>query len=293
MNSRRADPSILPVEPAATSARRGWVGLEAVHFRATPAFELDDIVPTHHTLALFVRPPGQFDLRLEGVTRHIPPSAGSIIVVPAGVSIRARSSGHTDVLHVYLEPAVVGRVAAEAFELDPARVSIPALDGLQHRQLRWALLAVNDELGAEGSGDRLVVESLANVLAVHLIRNACALRPARRADGALSRAKLQTVIEYIGEYLDTDLTVAQMAAVVHLSAYHFARQFKAATGVPPHQYVVARRVERAQQLMRHSDLPLADIAASAGFSDQSKLSTHFKRAVGLTPRQFRKSARIA
>ncbi len=289
-----ADPNILPVEPAATSARRGWVGLDAAHFRATPAFELDDAVPTHHTLALFVRPPEQFDVRFDGVTRHIPPSAGSIIVVPAGVSIRARSSGHTDVLHIYLKPAVVARVAAEAFELDPARVSILPLDSVQHPQLRSVMLAVDDELSAMGGGDRLVTESLATVLAVHLLRNACALRPpARRTDGVLSRAKLQVVIEYIDEYLDTDLTVAQLAAVVHLSAYHFARQFKAATGVPPHQYVVARRVERAQQLIRHSELPLVDIAASAGFSDQSKLSTHFKRAVGLTPTQFRKSARIA
>jgi len=63
--------------------------------------------------------------------------------------------------------------------------------------------------------------------------------------------------------------------------------------VPPHQYLLARRVDRAQQLMCDCDLPLVDIAASAGFSDQSKLCTYFKRAVGLTPRQFRKSARIA
>ncbi len=77
------------------------------------------------------------------------------------------------------------------------------------------------------------------------------------------------------------------------SAYHFARQFRAATGVPPHQYVVTRRVERAHQLLRTSDLSLADIAASAGFSDQSKFSTHFKRVLGVTPRQFRASAKIA
>jgi AraC family transcriptional regulator len=156
------------------------------------------------------------------------------------------------------------------------------------------MLAVSDELSVEGGGDRLAAESLTNLLAVHPIGNAAALRPpARRTDSALPRTKLHAVLEYIDEYLDTDLTLAQLAATVHLSAYHFARQFKAATGVPPHQYVLTRRVERAQQLLRKTDLPLVDIAASAGFSDQSKLSAHFKRVVGLTPRQFRKSARIA
>jgi hypothetical protein len=67
---------------------------------------------------------------------------------PAGNPVRARSSGQKDELYVFLEPGVVGQVAAEAFELDPPRVSIPPLDGLQHPQLRAAMLAVNDELTA-------------------------------------------------------------------------------------------------------------------------------------------------
>ena len=79
-----------------------------------------------------------------------------------------------------------------------------------------------------------------------------------------------------------------MAAVARLSPYHFARQFKAATGLPPHQYVIARRVERARQLLqRRGDLSLAEVAARAGFSDQSQFSHHFKRLVGVTPGQFR------
>jgi len=286
---------ILPFEPAETSVRRGWVGLEVVHYRATPAFEIDYAGQTHHGFTLFARPPDQFAIRFEGVTRHIPPSAGSIILVPAGVPVRARSSGFKDVLHVFMEPGVVERVAAEAFELDPARLSIPPLDGLHHHQLRAAMLAVRDELTVAGGRDRLAIESLANLLAVHLLRHASALRPpARRKEGALPRAKLNAVVEYIDAYLDTNLTLAELAKAVHTSAYHFARRFKAATGLPPHQYVVARRIERAQQLLRESDdLPLAEIASGVGFSDQSQLSTHFKRVVGVTPTQFRKSAKIA
>lgn len=74
----------------------------------------------------------------------------------------------------------------------------------------------------------------------------------------------------------------------------FARQFKTTTGLPPHQYVIARRVERAQQLLRgDGDLGLAEVALRVGFSDQSQFSFHFRRIVGVTPRQFRISARIA
>ena len=155
--------------------------------------------------------------------------------------------------------------------------------------------AVDAELTAGAAGGRLAAESLANVLAVHLIRHVLApRRPARGRDGALPRGKLRAVVEYIEDHLDAGLTLEQMAAVAHLSPYHFARQFKAATGLPPHQYVIARRVERAQQLLHPDrDLSLAEIAARAGFSDQSQFSHHFKRLVGVTPGQFRLSARIA
>ena len=82
--------------------------------------------------------------------------------------------------------------------------------------------------------------------------------------------------------------------MARLSPYHFARQFKTATGLPPHRYVIMRRVERARQLLQAAtDLSLAEVALRAGFSDQSVFCLHFKRLVGVTPRQFRMSARRA
>jgi AraC family transcriptional regulator len=286
---------ILPFEPAASSDRLGWVGLEAAHYPEAPASELDQPVLTHHMLVLFARPPEELDLRYEGVKRHVPPPAGAISLLPAGSPARWRWSGRNDTLHIYLEPGLVARVAAEAFELDPARLTVPPLDGLHLPQLRAAMLGVNDALMADAAGGgRLAAESLANVLAVHLIRNASGPRPpAGRSDGALPPGKLRAVVEYIEEHLDASPTLEQMAAVAHLSAYHFARQFKTATGLPPHQYVIMRRVKRAKRLLQGGGLSLVEVAAGAGFTDQSKFSHHFKRLVGVTPRQFRRSARIA
>jgi AraC family transcriptional regulator len=155
--------------------------------------------------------------------------------------------------------------------------------------------AVDAELTAGGAGGRLAAESLADVLAVHLIRHVLAPRRlARGRDGTLPRGRLRAVVEYVEEHLDTGPSLEQMAAVARLSPYHFARQFKAATGVPPHQYVITRRVERAKELLQAgADLSLAEVASRAGFSDQSVFCRHFKRAVGVTPGQFRTPARIA
>jgi AraC family transcriptional regulator len=279
----------------AASDRRRWVGLEALRYRDQPPNEAFQPPLTHHSLVLLLATPKEFELQCDGVNRVAPPRTGSILVVPAGTPARWRWSSHTDSLHVFLEPGLVARVAAEAFELDPARASVPPLDGLDLPQLRAAMLAVNDELTADAAGGRLAAESLANVMAVHLIRNASAPRPpARRRDGVLPPGKLRAVVEYIEGHLDAGLTLAQLAAAAHLSAYHFARQFKAATGLPPHQYVIARRVERAKQLLQGSgDLSLAEVAAEAGFSDQSQFSHHFKRLVGVTPGQFQAPARTA
>src|SRR5262249_4080734 len=148
-------------------------------------------------------------------------------------------------------PGLVARVAAEACDLDPARLTVPPLDALDLPHLRATMLAVDGELTTGGAGAPLAAESLAHVLAGHLIRHLVAPRRlARGRDGTLPRGRLRAVVEYIEEHLDPGPTLQQMAAVAHLSPYHFARQFKAATGLPPHQYVILRRVERAKQLLQ-------------------------------------------
>jgi AraC family transcriptional regulator len=297
---RRGDPvgpldwcNVRPFDPARASDRLGWVGLKAARCHAQPSFERNVPALALHRLVFVSRPPEKLDLRYEGVMRHVPPPAGSILLVPAGSPARVRSSGCADALHIFLEPRLLARVAAEAFDLDPARLTVPPLDGLDLPPLRAAMAAVDVELASGGAGGRLAAESLANVLAVHLIRHVLSPRqPARRRDGTLPRGRLRAVVEYIEGHLDTNPTLEQMAAVARLSRYHFARQFKSATGLSPHQYVISLRVERAKQLLQGGDLSLAQVAARTGFSDQSMFCQHFKRRVGVTPGKFQPPARI-
>src|SRR5262249_19363527 len=114
--------------------------------------ELDPPRITHHRQVLFARAPEELDLRHEGVKRHVPPPAGSISVVPAGSPALLHWSGREDTLHIHLEPGLVARVAAEAFDLDPARLTVPPLDGLDLPHLRAAMGAVDAELTAGGGG---------------------------------------------------------------------------------------------------------------------------------------------
>jgi AraC family transcriptional regulator len=286
--------TIGPYKPSAASDRLGWAGLQAVRYREATECEIDVPPLSHHSLVLITRPPEELNLRYEGIKREIRPNAGSINLVPAGSKALWRWSGVKDSLHIYLEPQLLTRVSSEEFGLDPARIDVPLMVGADLPHVRAAMLAVDSELTSGGAGGRLAAESLANVLAVQLIRHVSTPHLIRRTDGSLPRKKLAAVVEYIMENLDANPTLEEMAAVVHLSPFHFARQFKTATGLPPHQYVIARRIERAKKLMREEDdLSLAQVALNVGFSDQSQFTNHFKRMIGVTPGQFRMSARIA
>ena len=288
---------LVPVEPTAASERLGWTGLEAAQFNAVAGTEFERPALTHHLLLLHTGLPDDLDLRYEDVKRRRPPPLGSISVVPAGMPTRWRWRGTKSSLHVYLEPELVGRIAAEAFGLDSARWMLPPLDSLALPQLRDALLAVNAELTAGGAGGPLAAESLANILAVHLIRHIVAPgRAVHGRDRILTRGRLRAQLDNIEEHLDAAPTLTAIAVVARLNPYHFARQFKAATGLPRPTSTSSRvsALSEAKHLLgAGTDFSLADVAARAGFYDQSQFSYHFKRLVGVTPSQFRKPSRIA
>jgi len=282
----------VPFKADATSERLGWVGLQAARYLTAPiASEIHPPAVTHHTLFLSVRPPEELDLEYEGVKRHVPPPAGAISAIPAGSPSRWRWTGRFGSLVIFLRPELVARVAAEAFDLDPARLTVPPLDGLDLPQLRNVMQVVDAELMADSVGGPLAAELLANLLAVHLIRHALApRRTARSPDGLMPQRRLRAVVEYIESHVNASPSLEQMAAIAQISPHHFARQFKAKTGLPPHQFVIVRRVERAKELLRGScELSLAQVAFRAGFVCQSHLNKHFKRLVGITPKQFRQS----
>jgi AraC family transcriptional regulator len=93
--------------------------------------------------------------------------------------------------------------------------------------------------------------------------------------------------EYVEEHLGENLSLAALAGAVGLSPYHFARLFRASTGLSPHQYVIRRRVERARLLLASTDRSLASIAQDVGFVSGSHLATHVKRLLGVPPSRLR------
>jgi AraC family transcriptional regulator len=157
-------------------------------------------------------------------------------------------------------------------------------------------IALSLAVAAESPGpkDALLMEHLGLSLACCVVKLLGARLPAvpLPAPHALEPQRLRRVVDYVEcQLAKADLSVEELAAIAHLSPYHFSRAFRAATGRAPHRFVLERRVQRAQLLLADGGDTLADIAYATGFSSQAHFSSMFRRHTGMTPRQYRQSVR--
>lgn len=265
-----------------------WNGVRITHWSAPPG-ELTEHTYSDHEINIPLS--GNFTSIKHtsvGNRRHCHGDAGAVCIMPAGQPIAARWRDEVDCVTISLKPVLIAR--AVSGEHSPARVELTeTYDAEDHliRQIGLALLAEavsNEPLG------RLYAESLANTLAMHLVRRYSVARLRQHNfRGGLTGNRLRRAAEFINEHLGQDLTLADIAESAGLSQYHFARAFKQTTGLTPQQYVTDRRVERAKYLLTKSDLPLVEVAASVGFKNQSHFTTLFRRFTHSTPKAWRET----
>jgi AraC family transcriptional regulator len=137
------------------------------------------------------------------------------------------------------------------------------------------------------------LESLAGVLSVHLAAHHCELHAPAPESVGLPRHKLNRVLGFIAENIAEPVHIRDLSAMVHMSLHHFARMFKHAVGMPPHLYITLERVQLAKALLRDTEMPLVEVAASVGFQTQGHFTAVFHRYAGITPRGFRLCSRAA
>jgi AraC family transcriptional regulator len=128
------------------------------------------------------------------------------------------------------------------------------------------------------------VEAIGQTFVMHIAK----LELTRSTANALPKWRLKRVEEYIAAHLGETMSLANLAAAAGLSRMHFARQFRAATGLRPHEYVLIRRIESAKSLLSNTRMPLVDVALTTGFQTQSHFSTVFKHLTQETPARWRR-----
>jgi AraC family transcriptional regulator len=280
---------------AALSSRQlGWDGILLEQHRygsiSDKIEEKELPALSDHWLILPMGPPSYVSQKSDDLWLESTFQQGDSLLVPAEQPSYWRCPGSKAVqteLSIHLQPKLVKQVA-EASGMVTTQFNFVNRFGQQDLNLQHIAMLLLAEVRSGGMMGQLYVESLTQVLVIHLLRHyAKSIQIVTSENRSLTRAQLQQAIDYIHAHLDRDLSLVEMAAVINISPTYFASLFKRAIGNSPHQYVIQQRVERAKLMLSKTDLAIADIALQVGFSSQSHLTQQFKRFTGMTPKQVR------
>jgi AraC family transcriptional regulator len=275
----------------AHSPDAGWSSLYAVMMEEAP-FEAAEAAIEHPSFIYHISRPTEILRRMDGCTEQrgvIEPRR--LTLTPGDLATFWKHSGHPEMLQVYLRRSVFTDAAGELFGADADTVELLPRFAILDPFLEQLAMAIVTALQSGECEDGLYIDTLSQMTAVHLARtHSTASKTIRMPTQQVSSWKMRRLREYIEHNLDKELSLAAMASEVFVSPLYLPRAFKSAFGQSPHQYVLARRVERAKELLRNTDMPVVDISLATGFSSQSHLSNWFLRAVGMSPAAYRRQA---
>lgn len=255
------------------------LGMNArVRFRTDPAGVIEVPARDHPVVLIHVGPSVYIHCR-RGPWNHSGLGVhGDIDIIPAGIPARweMKETDRVILLDVESPMEVLNRFQ------------------IRDRQLETLGQMMNMETDAGNPHGRLYLDNLGSSVAEHLAARYSSSSPPAPSKGGLG-GQLRRVIAYVEDNLSKDLSLKELAGVAGVSVSHIKTTFRESVGMPVHQYVIQRRVDRAQMLLREQKLPISRIAAETGFSHQSHLSYHLRRMLGVSPsesaRRFRESQR--
>jgi AraC family transcriptional regulator len=276
-----------PQLPKATTRKRGWGGVTVdLH---GPYFNCSESYPglDHHVICYCPSGSSTLVQIRDGRTHEAVVSAGMSYLMPAGCDSKWEGdSGLSARLRI---PASLITSAAEQIGgRSASRVEIRNLFEVRDPMVERLALMLLDEMNLQPHPAQVfIVDAVSAALAVHMLRryNAFDADELHR-EASFARKELEKLTTYVEDNLDRPIGLAELAAVVNVSRFHFTRLFKRSTGSTASSFVEKCRIRRARTLIAETDLSLAQIAAETGFADQSHFTRRFHRHVGCTPAVF-------
>jgi AraC family transcriptional regulator len=238
-------------------------------------------------VSLHIGPSVAVDCRRAGQRHRGTTIHGDLEIIPPNLGGVWEIKSPDTALVIGLKLGVLQRMVEESGG-DPQKLQVfnrfQARDA-QIEHIGWALKAEMENGYPSG---RSYMDALATGLATRIVRNHSSLaRPHRPLRAAMPARRLKAVLGYIEDNLGRDLGLGEIAAAAGLSVSHFKTLFRKSLGMPPHQYLLRRRVERAAMQLRSGNMPIGQIALENGFCHQSHLALHTRRVLGVTPQELR------
>ena len=277
---------IFERSPLLSSVSNQWPGILIAYDYFLPC-QMPEVCSKQHGVAIFLDVPKPARVRrmIDEHYQHERVAQGDVVIVPADTRTQTTAEGAGGAIVLGLETQEFAHMIDETVEKDGIKL-IPhfaTADPLVHH----IGIALKRALENSGRINRLYADAMTNALMAHLLQQYCAQTLALPVyKGGLAKPKLHRVIDYIQAHLEDDLSLKELANIAQMSAHYFSQLFKQSTGFSPHQYVIRCRIERAKELLRQQNLPIAAVAKLVGFVDQSHFHRHFKRLVGITPKVF-------
>ncbi|WP_077047255.1 AraC family transcriptional regulator [Pseudomonas sp. KK4] len=241
--------------------------------------------PSHHTLSCYIAGGTGTFRRDQPGTKGGP---DKLCILPADHQSGWVINGNIRLAHLYFSREQFALGCVTLLDREPRQLQLREqtfLDDPQQAQRFRQLIALNWNEPAE----RLLTSSLAHEMLSHALLNQVSSRPNLRLKGGLAAHQRRLLVEYIDSHLADAISLGQLAALCALSEYHFARMFRESFGLPPHQYVLARRLSRARDLLRSTSQPLGEIALACGFASASHFTNRFRQTLGGTPGEYRQA----
>jgi AraC family transcriptional regulator len=246
--------------------------------------------PTHMALVLLTPQPNrEVALNSDRKSVFMAP-VGTVEIVPADAELFARWRTAKENLLFALAPDKLSVLAGLEFQTEDFEFRPPEEGHVDEKALLLASL-IREEFQKGEPSNRLYFDSLITVFSTYLLRNYSTLgsRPQHQSQGGLSAKAWRDIQDYIRANLADELSVERLAMVAGLSPSHFLRAFRQTAGQPPHQYVLATRLEMAEQLAVSTDLPLSMVARLAGFSNHSHMTASMRQHKSITPSALRRA----
>jgi AraC family transcriptional regulator len=285
-SGRRVD-ALSDARILVSSRSLGWPGVLA-EAGDNRSWEVDDLTVAHHYLAMNTAPaPLTFEVRGPHGFRWITLEPGSVWFCPAGEAFTHRVADRCEFAAVSIDPTyferLVGTAGGEPADGTP-QIELRRAYGVRAPQMEHLVRALVVEADRGNPSGLPFVEALVTAVSLQIVRQA-GVRASRaaRVRGGLSPAARKRVLEFIDARLEQGVSIDELAREADLSPSYFIRAFKHAVGRPPHQHILARRLERARLLLEQPGVSLSDVALRTGFADQAHFTRLFKRQFGVTP----------
>ncbi|KOP22575.1 AraC family transcriptional regulator [Hapalosiphon sp. MRB220] len=278
--------------PILSSQNQGWENILVEQFQHPPG-EGEYHYTDEHTISLSLAPRPIRLLQIQGSKTYGGLyGKGDLCITPAKVPFFARWDRDDHYLQIRIKSNFIQSVARETIDTNPDQLELLPEFRTRDPHIESIGMMLLTELKQENFGGRLYIESLANILAVHLLRQYCVVKPRLAIyEGGLPERQLIQVLEYINENLHQDIKLADLAALLGMSQFHFSRMFKQAIAMTPYQYLLQQRIERAKQLLKQTERSIIEIAFLCGFNSHSHLSKQFRQLTGMTPTSYKSLAK--